>query len=254
MKLLRRKDYPDGKFTLAFVGYGPEDRHAELELTHNWDATSTSSATRYGHVALGRQTTSTRTCEQSEAGGKIVREPGPMKHGTTVIAFVEDPDGYKVELIPAGDVEARVSAPAAAPERYAGSEAPRTVLPVLQHLRGLECSEGPRPRGGHQHCLRVLGAVAKQACSGADSHIHPRMCQQYSQCIPANVACGTQLLECGNVAARVLVSSPGIPLKDGVGLRGHVPCELLDEFLLRVTARFLSGCSGWPSVRSRAGQ
>lgn len=99
MKLLRRKDYPDGRFTLAFVGYGEESETAVIELTHNWDTTSYEIGTGYGHVAIGVQGIYD-ICEQIRAaGGKITREPGPMKHGTTVIAFVEDPDGYKVELI-----------------------------------------------------------------------------------------------------------------------------------------------------------
>ena len=99
MRLLRRKDYPDGRFTLAFVGYGDESDTAVLELTHNWDICSYEIGTGYGHIALGVEDIHT-TCEQMAAkGGRVVRAPGPMKHGTTVIAFVEDPDGYKVELI-----------------------------------------------------------------------------------------------------------------------------------------------------------
>jgi lactoylglutathione lyase len=99
MKLLRRHDYPEGKFTLAFVGYGPEDTHSVLELTYNWGVSKYELGTAYGHVALGVEDIHA-TCESiRQAGGKIVREPGPMKHGTTVIAFVEDPDGYRVELI-----------------------------------------------------------------------------------------------------------------------------------------------------------
>jgi lactoylglutathione lyase len=99
MKLLRRHEYPEGKFTLAFVGYGPEDTHAVLELTYNWGTSKYELGTAYGHIALGVEDIHA-TCESiRQAGGKIVREPGPMKHGTTVIAFVEDPDGYRVELI-----------------------------------------------------------------------------------------------------------------------------------------------------------
>ncbi len=99
MTLLRRKDYHEGKFTLAFVGYGPEETHPALELTHNWDTHAYELGTAYGHIALGVNDIRA-TCDAIRAaGGKIVREPGPMKHGTTVIAFVEDPDGYKVELI-----------------------------------------------------------------------------------------------------------------------------------------------------------
>lgn len=99
MQLLRKKDYPDGRFTLAFVGYGPEDQTAVLELTHNWDTPRYELGTGFGHVALGVDDVFA-TCDAIRAaGGKIVREPGPMKHGTTVLAFVEDPDGYRVELI-----------------------------------------------------------------------------------------------------------------------------------------------------------
>ncbi|MCU0529404.1 MAG: lactoylglutathione lyase [Cyanobium sp. Prado107] len=99
MRLLRRKDYPSGRFTLAFVGYGDESDHTVLELTHNWDTTSYELGNAYGHIALGVDDIQA-VCERIRAkGGRVVREPGPMKHGSTVIAFVEDPDGYKVELI-----------------------------------------------------------------------------------------------------------------------------------------------------------
>ncbi|MEJ7732806.1 MAG: lactoylglutathione lyase [Polyangiaceae bacterium] len=99
MQLLSRKDYPDGKFTLAFVGYGKNPEQAELELTHNWDTSSYQRGDAYGHIALGVDDVRGACDRIRAAGGKITREPGPMKHGTTVIAFVEDPDGYKVELI-----------------------------------------------------------------------------------------------------------------------------------------------------------
>lgn len=99
MKLLRQKDYPTGRFTLAFVGYGDERENAVIELTHNWDIDSYDIGTGYGHIALGVDDIY-NTCEQIKSlGGKVTREPGPMKHGSTVIAFVEDPDGYKIELI-----------------------------------------------------------------------------------------------------------------------------------------------------------
>jgi lactoylglutathione lyase len=102
MKLLRRRDYPGGEFTLAFVGYGDESETAVLELTHNWDGRGYELGTGFGHVAIG-VADAAATCERLRArGAKIVREPGPMKHGTTVIAFLEDPDGYKVELIEEG--------------------------------------------------------------------------------------------------------------------------------------------------------
>jgi lactoylglutathione lyase len=99
MQLLRRKDYPTGRFTLAFVGYGDESSQAVIELTHNWDTDVYEIGTGYGHIALGMENIYT-ACDAIRAkGGKITREPGPMKHGTTEIAFVEDPDGYKIELI-----------------------------------------------------------------------------------------------------------------------------------------------------------
>lgn len=99
MQLISRKDYPDGKFTLAFVGYGKNPEQAEIELTYNWGVTSYEIGTAYGHIALGVDDIYA-TCEKIRAaGGKITREPGPMKHGTTVIAFVQDPNGYKIELI-----------------------------------------------------------------------------------------------------------------------------------------------------------
>ncbi len=99
MKLLRRKDYPGGEFTLAFVGYGDESDNTVLELTYNWGVEKYELGNAYGHIALGVDDIYT-TCEEiRNHGSKVVREPGPMKHGSTVIAFVEDPDGYKVELI-----------------------------------------------------------------------------------------------------------------------------------------------------------
>ena len=99
MQLLRKKDYPGGKFTLAFVGYGPESEGAVIELTHNWGTDSYDIGDGYGHVALGVDDIY-GTCDAIKArGGEVTREPGPMKHGTTVIAFVKDPDGYKIELI-----------------------------------------------------------------------------------------------------------------------------------------------------------
>ena len=99
MKELRRKDYPDGRFTLAFVGYGDEADHTVIELTHNWDTPRYDLGSGYGHVALGVPDIYATCNELRTRGAKIVREPGPMKHGTTHIAFVEDPDGYKIELI-----------------------------------------------------------------------------------------------------------------------------------------------------------
>ena len=99
MKLLRKHDFPGGRFTLAFVGYGDESETAVLELTHNWDTSRYEIGTGYGHVALGVDDIYATCARMREDGVKITREPGPMQHGTTVIAFVEDPDGYKIELI-----------------------------------------------------------------------------------------------------------------------------------------------------------
>jgi lactoylglutathione lyase len=99
MQLLRRQDYPDGEFTLAFLGYGPEETHTVLELTHNWGKSSYELGTAYGHIALGVEDIYKACDTIRAAGGKVVREPGPMRHGKTIIAFIEDPDGYKVELI-----------------------------------------------------------------------------------------------------------------------------------------------------------
>ena len=99
MKLLRRKDYPDGKFTLAFVGYGPETEHAVIELTYNWGTDKYDLGNAFGHIAL-EVDDAYKACEDiKKRGGKVAREAGPMKHGSTVIAFIEDPDGYKIELI-----------------------------------------------------------------------------------------------------------------------------------------------------------
>jgi lactoylglutathione lyase len=99
MHLLRRNDYPEGKFTLAFVGYQDESAGAVLELTHNWGVESYELGTAYGHIAVEVPDAYAACAAIKARGGKVVREAGPMKHGTTVIAFVEDPDGYKVELI-----------------------------------------------------------------------------------------------------------------------------------------------------------
>lgn len=99
MRLLRRRDYPEGKFTLAFVGYEEESEGAVLELTHNWDQSSYDLGDGYGHIAL-EVDDAYKACEDvKQKGGSVVREAGPMKHGTTVIAFVTDPDGYKIEFI-----------------------------------------------------------------------------------------------------------------------------------------------------------
>ena len=100
MKLIRQKDYPSGKFTLAFVGYGDEESNTVVELTHNWEQDEDYElGNGFGHLAIGVPDIYS-TCELLEkAGADIPRAPGPMKHGTTVIAFVRDPDGYMIELI-----------------------------------------------------------------------------------------------------------------------------------------------------------
>ena len=102
MTLIRRKDYPGGEFTLAFLGYGENPDHAEIELTHNWGTDEYDLGDGYGHIAIGVDNI-VEVCDKiRHAGGIITREPGPMKHGTTVLAFVKDPDGYKIELIEQG--------------------------------------------------------------------------------------------------------------------------------------------------------
>lgn len=99
MQLLRQHNYPEGRFTLAFLGYGDEASHTVLELTHNWDTSAYDLGTGYGHIALAVPDAAAACAEIKRRGGRVVREAGPMKHGSTVIAFVEDPDGYKIELI-----------------------------------------------------------------------------------------------------------------------------------------------------------
>ncbi len=99
MKLLRRHDYPEGKFTLAFVGYGDESENSVLELTYNWGVDKYDLGTAYGHVAIEVDDVYAACADIKRRGGNVIREAGPMKAGTTVIAFVSDPDGYKVELI-----------------------------------------------------------------------------------------------------------------------------------------------------------
>jgi lactoylglutathione lyase len=99
MKLLRQRDYPDGKFTLAFVGYGDEADTAVIEFTYNWGVESYEIGTAYGHIAIGVEDIYAACEEIKKRGGKVIREPGPMKGSTTVLAFIEDPDGYKIELI-----------------------------------------------------------------------------------------------------------------------------------------------------------
>lgn len=102
MRLIRRHEYPEGRFTLAFVGYGKEQESAVIELTHNWDTPSYELGNGFGHIAIEVDDIY-KTCEEvKQKGGKVVREAGPMKNSSTVIAFVEDPDGYKIEFIQQG--------------------------------------------------------------------------------------------------------------------------------------------------------
>ena len=99
MKLLRRKDYPDGRFTLAFVGYGDEKHNSVIELTHNWDTKSYDMGTGFGHLAIEVEDVYQAVAQIRAQGGKILREAGPMNAGSTIIAFVEDPNGYPIELL-----------------------------------------------------------------------------------------------------------------------------------------------------------
>ena len=99
MKLLRRKDYPDGEFTLAFVGYGDEEENTVIELTHNWGTERYDLGNGYGHIAIEVDDVYAATDEVKQRGGKIIRDAGPMNAGTTIIAFIEDPDGYQIELL-----------------------------------------------------------------------------------------------------------------------------------------------------------
>ena len=99
MKVLRKADYPDGKFSLAFIGYGGEDTNTVIELTHNWETSHYDHGNAYGHIAI-EVDDAYKSCEDIKSkGGKVIREAGPMMYGTTVLAFVEDPNGYKIELI-----------------------------------------------------------------------------------------------------------------------------------------------------------
>ncbi len=101
MQLLRKKDYPDGQFTLAFVGYGKESENSVIELTHNWETEQYELGNAYGHIALEVDDVYSAVDTIKQQGGKILREAGPMNAGNTIIAFVEDPDGYQIELIAA---------------------------------------------------------------------------------------------------------------------------------------------------------
>ncbi len=102
MKLLRQRDYPEGRFTLAFVGYGDEAHHTVLELTYNWDTHHYDLGNGFGHIAIEVEDVYEAVEKIRALGGKVVREPGPMKHGNTILAFIEDPDGYKIELLSPG--------------------------------------------------------------------------------------------------------------------------------------------------------
>ena len=99
MRVLRKQDFPEGKFSLAFIGYGEEDENTVIELTYNWDTTEYDHGNAFGHIAIEVED-AYKTCEDiRKKGGKVIREAGPMMHGTTIIAFIEDPNGYKIELI-----------------------------------------------------------------------------------------------------------------------------------------------------------
>ena len=102
MHVLRRVDFPDGKFTLAFVGYGDERDHSVLELTYNWGTSSYDLGNAFGHIAIEVDDAYQACAQVKQAGGKVIREAGAMLHGSTVIAFVQDPDGYKIEFIQKG--------------------------------------------------------------------------------------------------------------------------------------------------------
>ncbi len=99
MQELRRRDVPEGKYTLVFLGYGSEDSNTVLELTYNYGVSSYEIGTAFGHLAIGVPDVAATVEKMRAAGTKVTREPGPVKFGTTIIAFVEDPDGYKIELI-----------------------------------------------------------------------------------------------------------------------------------------------------------
>ena len=99
MKELRREDYPEGQFTLLFLGYGDESAHTVLELTHNWETESYDPGNAFGHIAIEVDDVYHTLERIKQQGGKVIREAGPMMHGSTVIAFIEDPDGYKIELL-----------------------------------------------------------------------------------------------------------------------------------------------------------
>ena len=99
MRLLRQKDYPEGRFTLAFVGYGDESENTAIELTHNWDTEQYELGEGFGHLAIEVDDVYAATQRIRDMGGKIIRDAGPMNAGTTIIAFVEDPDGYQIELL-----------------------------------------------------------------------------------------------------------------------------------------------------------
>lgn len=102
MRVLRKQDFPEGKFSLAFIGYGEEDEHTVIELTYNWDTTEYDHGNAFGHIAIEVED-AYKTCDDiRKKGGKVIREAGPMMHGTTIIAFIEDPNGYKIELIQKG--------------------------------------------------------------------------------------------------------------------------------------------------------
>ena len=133
MQLLRRRDNPEHRYTLAFVGYGPESETAVLELTHNWDTDAYELGNAYGHIAIGCDEVAATCAAIRERGGRVVREPGPVKGGSTVIAFVEDPDGYRIELIerPSGPPGAAASGSATAASASGGAPVAASVASPL---------------------------------------------------------------------------------------------------------------------------
>jgi|TARA_B110000261_G_C13080863_1_gene355858 lactoylglutathione lyase len=102
MRVLRKQDFPEGKFSLAFIGYGEEDENTVIELTYNWDTTEYDHGNAFGHIAIEVEDAYKTCYDIRKKGGKVIREAGPMMHGTTIIAFIEDPNGYKIELIQKG--------------------------------------------------------------------------------------------------------------------------------------------------------
>jgi lactoylglutathione lyase len=161
MKLLRKREVPAGKYTLAFVGYGDESEHCAVELTFNWGQEKPYElGTGFGHLAVGVPDVY-GMCEQvTKAGGKVTRPAGPVQHGTTVIAFVEDPDGYKIELI-----ERKQAA------RGSAASSPRRPAPALPPARGRTSAPSSRDGG---NCRSPAGRAARPAASASAFARPPR--------------------------------------------------------------------------------